>query len=125
MKNLLKLMITVSLLSGCGQTFNSNTEDFNLLASSFCSNQANTNLCSANEIIQTKCTSCHTSPIHAGWAAYDTDAEWVASGRVIAGDATSSTLISKLKNYGGNMPEGAPQLTDSEVQILLDWVNGI
>lgn len=131
MKNLTQKIYGVLLIgllgSGCGQTYNSNTEDFNLLPSSFCSNQANTNLCAANEIIQTKCTNCHTSPIHAGWAAYDTDAEWTASGnnRVVAGNPDASTLITKLKNYGGNMPDQAPPLTESEVQTLRDWINGL
>lgn len=121
----LKLALITIVISSCGQTYNSNTEDFNLLPSSFCSNQGNSNLCAANEIIQTKCTNCHTSPIHAGWAAYDTDAEWTASGRVVAGNPDSSTLITKLKNYGGNMPDQAPPLTESEVQTLRDWINGI
>ena len=114
-------------LMGCGQTFNSNTEDFNLLPSSFCANQSNTALCTANEIIQKNCTNCHTSAIHAGWAAYDTDAEWIASGRVVAGDPASSTLVTKLKNYvpAGNMPDQAPPLTDTQYQAILDWVNGM
>jgi hypothetical protein len=115
------------VLTSCGQTFNSNTEDFNLLPSSFCSDQTNTNLCVANEIIQNNCTNCHTSPIHAGWAAYDTDAEWIASGRVVAGDPAASTLVTKLKNYvpAGNMPDQAPPLSDTQYQAILDWVNGM
>lgn len=110
------------LFASCGQTFNSNTEDFNLLPSSFCADQA---LCTANEIIQNKCTNCHTSNIHAFWGAFDTNAEWVASGRVVAGDPNASTLITKLKNYGGNMPDQTPELTDAEAQALRDWVTGI
>ncbi len=123
-KNLI-FLAGFSALFSCGQTFNSNTEDFNLLPSSFCSNQSDTNLCEANEILQTKCTNCHTSNIHSSWAAWDTNEEWIASGRVVAGDADTSRLVTKLKNYGGNMPENAPPLSESEAQAIRDWINGL
>lgn len=119
------LFFTSLFTLGCGQSFNSNTEDKNLLPSSFCANQSQTQLCTANEIIQKKCTNCHTSNIHAFWAPFDTNEEWVASGRVIAGDADNSTLVKKLKNYGGNMPDQAPELSDTEAQAIKDWINSI
>jgi hypothetical protein len=119
------LCFSLLFFIGCGQTFNSNTEDFNLLASSFCTDQSNTALCTANEIIQTKCTTCHTSNIHAFWSGLDTNAEWVASGRVVAGNPDASNLVTKLKNYGGNMPDQAPELSDADAQAIRDWISGI
>lgn len=117
-------LLTAILLVGCGQSFNSNTEDKNLLPSSFCANQSDTRLCAANEIIQTKCTSCHTR-YHATWGPYDTNAKWLASGNVISGNAAGSPLFTKLKNNGGNMPEGAPELTEAEAQAIRDWIDAI
>jgi mono/diheme cytochrome c family protein len=117
-------LILVLALVGCGQSFNSNTNDYNLIASSYCADQSNTALCDANAIIQQNCANCH---FHSGWAAYDTDEEWINSGngRVVAGDADGSTLITKLRNYGGNMPEGAPQISNEDAETLRDWINGL
>lgn len=127
MNKLASLIFLTLLLSACGQSFNSNTSDFNLIASNFCTDQSNLRLCAANEILQNKCANCHTSAIHAAWTSYSTDAEWLAAGnnRVVAGDADASTIITKLKNYGGNMPDQAPELTDAEAQALRDWIDAL
>jgi len=118
------IILATILITGCGQSFNSNTEDKNLLPSSFCADQSDTRLCAANEIIQTKCTSCHTR-YHATWGPYDTNAQWLESGNVISGNATGSALFIKLKNNGGNMPEGAPELTEAENQAIRDWIDAL
>lgn len=122
--SLFYVLISLSFL-GCGQSFNSNTEDFNLTAFSYCSDASDTRLCEANEIIQTNCTNCHTSSIHASWSGYDTNQEWVDSGRIIAGDADRSVLVTRLKNYGGNMPEGAPPLDQADAEKIRTWVNSL
>lgn len=120
-------LLFITLLSACGQSFNSNTSDFNLVVSNFCTDQSNLRLCAANEVLQKKCANCHTSSIHAAWTTYSTDAEWLAAGnnRVIAGNSDASTVITKLKNYGGNMPDQAPELTDAEAKILRDWIDAL
>jgi mono/diheme cytochrome c family protein len=124
--NRLGLLLIIAL-SSCGQSFNSNTSDFALIASNFCTDQSNARLCAANEILQTKCANCHTDDIHANWTTYSTDAQWIASGsnRVVPGNADASTIITKLKNYGGNMPDQAPELTDAEAQALRDWIDAL
>lgn len=121
------IFIFIALLNSCGQSFNSNTSDFNLVVSNFCTDQSNLRLCAANEILQKNCANCHTSSIHAAWTTYATDAQWLEAGnsRVIAGNADASTIISKLKNYGGNMPDQAPELTDEEAQVLKDWIDAL
>ena len=118
----------ILFISSCGQSFNSNTDDYLLLPYSSCANPSNTNLCQANAIIQAKCVGCHTpANYHQSWADYDTDEKWLAApdSLVAKGDPSSSTLITKLKNEGGNMPAGAAPLTEAEVTILKNWITNI
>ena len=118
---LISATVLLTLL-GCGQTNNSNTEDKLLVLSGFCVDQADASFCAANEIIQNNCTSCH---YHTSWLGYDTSQKWIDSGRVAAGNAEGSALVTKLKNYGGNMPENAPALSDEDAQAIRDWINAL
>jgi hypothetical protein len=120
MKTLL-LSFIILFLSGCGQTFNSHTDDFLLGSSSACADPTNTLLCDANAIIQAECTSCHTG-YHNDWLVYDTDAKWITSTRVVAGDPDSSLLIQRLQNVGDSMPIGQPQISDDDYQALRTWI---
>ncbi len=120
------LLTTGILLNSCGQSFNSNTSDYLLLQSSYCQDQSLTALCEANEVLQTKCTSCHSGD-HTTWAAWDTNEEWIASGKVIAGNPEGSSIVSKLKVYGtgGNMPLDASPLTQEEYDKIKAWINSL
>ena len=120
------LILAGTTLGSCGQTFNSNTDDYLLLQSSYCQDQTNTALCEANEVIQTKCTSCHSGD-HTSWGAWDTNEEWLESGRVIAGNPEGSSLVSKLKVYGtgGNMPLDDAPLTQEEYDKIEAWINSL
>jgi uncharacterized membrane protein len=125
------ISLTGIFLGSCGQTFNSNTSDNLLLPSNYCQDQSDTALCEANEVIQTKCTTCHTSGnYHSAWGAYDTNAEWLAAGGgtlVIGANPEASKLVSKLKVWGtsGNMPEGAAALTEEEYNKIKSWINAL
>ncbi len=116
-----------TLLGSCGQTFNTNTTDYLLLPSNYCADQSMTALCEANEIIQTKCTNCHTSTIHAGWGAYNTNEAWLESGKVIAGNPEGSTLVDYLAGFGtiGTMPKDSANLTQEEYDKLEAWINSL
>ena len=116
-----------AILSSCGQTFNSNTSDNLLLPSSYCEDQTKTLLCDANEVLQTKCTSCHSGD-HNTWGTWDTDEEWLENGRVIAGNPAGSPIISRLKVYGTgntNMPQDDAALTQEEYDKLEAWINSL
>lgn len=119
--NKLFFLLLVTLFS-CGQTFNSNTNDKGLVALGDC--VGSTDFCTAQGIIQTRCINCHTG-YHDQWATFNDEAAWKASGRVVAGSTSQSSLITRLKNQGGNMPADAPQIPDSEYQALIQWVQNM
>lgn len=117
-------LILILLLAGCGQTFNSNTSDSGLIPLLACTEAgtaAGDRFCAAKLIIQDKCVNCH-SGYHDQWAAFTNDAKWKASGRVVAGSTAASSLITRLKNQGGNMPADNPQIPDTNYQTLIEWV---
>lgn len=121
------VIVMGALLSSCGQSFNSHTSDYLLVASNYCTDQSNTKLCQANEVIQTKCTSCHEG-YHDSWGAYNTDDAWKKSGNIVAGNAAASLIVTRLKLYGtGNadMPKGAGALTQAEYDKIKNWIDGL
>lgn len=127
LKRIIIFIFAGSLLGSCGQTFNSNTQDYLLLPSNYCSDQSNTLLCEANEVIQTKCTSCHDNS-HDTWGAYSTNAAWIKSGLIIAGNPAGSNLVTRLKTYGTgltNMPKDAAALTQEEYNKIEAWINSL
>jgi mono/diheme cytochrome c family protein len=79
------------------------------------------------QILERNCAACHGPA--GGWSAADYDSV-VNSGdngpAVTPGDAGSSVLAQKLlgtQSFGGPMPPAAP-LSDSEIQVVLDWIAG-
>ena len=115
-------LILLTLIS-CGQTFNSQSGDKfsgNILVDDSSPEGERSN--KAFTILDRSCTSCHTS-YHANWNSFQTDADWVANGLVVKGQADISPVITKLKNVGGNMPPSAPAISDADYQALLDWID--
>lgn len=123
MKILVSLFLTFVLMS-CGQSFNSNSKDFLLGSQTYCSDTSQTKLCVANEIIARNCINCH-SGYHNSWASYLTNSAWLASAMIAAGNSDNSALILKLKNAGGNMPEGAAPLSDADYSALRSWIDSL
>lgn len=123
-----KNLFLLAFLSSCGQTFNSHTNDVYLKAFSYCADTSQTALCEANEIIATKCANCHNYDGHKVWANYDTNAKWLATKFVVAGDPDNSSLVYRMKNYVGSasgpqdMPKGAGALTQEEFDKINSWV---
>jgi hypothetical protein len=103
---------------GCGQDYNSNSNDGELNTTISCPTDAN--LCTAYAVIKANhCFECHS------WSGYLTDAAWKSAGLVQAGNPSSSLLILQLKNSGGTMPENYSPLSSSDLQSLKTWIQGM
>ncbi len=117
----LMFLMSVTLYS-CGQDYNSNSGDSNLgqdTSKIDCTTESGARFCAALTILQAECSSCHT---HSIWGSYVTEAQWTKK-LVKPGDADTSSLITKLKNVGGNMPQDAGALSDDDFQTLRTWIN--
>lgn len=130
MKKVLLSSIFLSMgiigLATCGQDFNSNSFDGGTQVFD-CSAEADPTECESLNILSAKCINCHTGQ-HSSWAAYTTANDYITSGRITAGSADASTLITKLNLHSppGNMPPtGSTQLTVSEYDTLVLWVEGL
>lgn len=122
-----KVILFSILLASCGQTYNSNSGDDKTTSGTSgidTSSPAGQRLAAAYTVINNRCINCHTG-YHNSWANLKSDAAWLASGTVVAGNTGGSSLISRLKNVGGDMPKLNPQIPEAEYQTLIDWVNGL
>lgn len=120
-----KRLFSSLLLSGallffgaCGQDYNSNSGD-GAVSSVDCST-ASAEFCAATAVLQSRCFSCHTD-----MAGYTTSQDYINSGRVVASDTVSSTIINRLINAGSTMPLGGSALPAAEYNALVDWVNSL
>ncbi len=115
------LLLSIFTLISC-QTDNSNTFDEVIGSSNI--DPSNVNLVKAFNVIEERCISCHTG-YHNKWAGYSTDQAWIQSGNISAGIIGDSPLITRLKNRGGNMPIGGPNLTNEEYDYLVTWIEAL
>jgi len=77
-------------------------------------------LLASYRVMQDKCFQCHQ------WSTYKTSAQWVAAGKVVGGSTGASSVYTRLKNAGGDMPpEPIAQLTSEELSSIESWINGI
>lgn len=120
------LALFTSFIFGCGQDLNSNS--FDELESKVVeidtSTPAGVRLAKAYGVLKDNCMNCH-SAYHSNWYDYNTDAKWLSDGVVLEGDFSGSDLISRLKNYGGDMPKGSSSISQAEVDSLQDWIDNI
>tara|TARA_R110000868_G_scaffold209490_5_gene459318 strand:+ start:1077 stop:1445 length:369 start_codon:yes stop_codon:yes gene_type:complete len=119
----MKYIFLAILVSGCGQSFNSNTGDQAFTATNGIdtSTAAGQRLDAAFTVLKNECMSCHTG-YHNSWNSYKTDLAWQSAGLVTSGVPTSSQVYTRLKNVGGDMPQLNPQISETERQILEDWI---
>ncbi len=111
---LILLIICVS----CGQDYNSNTNDARYANSSY---DVSTPFGAAQAVLSDRCFSCHGT-----WANYTDSQAWINSGQIAPGSWSSSTMYTRIKNYGGDMPPSpASELTSAELTALATWVNGL
>lgn len=121
MKKVILGFVLCLFFSSCGQSTNSNSYDEFL---DFAIDPSNVKLAKAFNVVNSKCLNCHTG-YHNRWKSFNTDAKWIESGVISAGNANASILMNKLKNDGGNMPIGGANLTEDEYEILKDWINNL
>ena len=120
MKNL--IIFTFLIFQSCGQSWNSNSNDYLLSGNGI--DPSNTKLLEAFTVINDKCISCH-SGYHNSWSELNTDALWISSANIMAGDSLSSPLITRLKNRGGDMPLLSPMITEQEYAFLTNWIDSL
>ncbi len=78
----------------------------------------------AYKIIETKCINCHTGT-HNKFKNLKSSTDWIRSSLVLARNPDDSILITRLRNNGGDMPQGGGQLSKEEIQTLNDWINSL
>lgn len=119
-----KWILNLLLLSlyGCGQSYNSNSND----KGQFTNVEIDTTsvegvrFSAAYNVLQAKCMACHD------WAGFNTSEKWIESGYVNKGDYLGSPIIMSLKNYGGNMPKDPyPELSATETAALDSWISNL
>ena len=118
MTNYKALVLISFLFSSSCQDYNSNSFDQNKYQS--------TNLNEPLGIIRAKCISCHKGT-HDWWANLTANSDWSntqvnGSFYVVPGDFAGSYIISRLKNFGSDMPDGGSALTEEELAVLRDWI---
>jgi mono/diheme cytochrome c family protein len=73
---------------------------------------------SMRAVLNAHCASCHGS-----WMSFS-EAQWLTSGLVVAGDPGASALVTRLRGYGGNMPQGGP-IDPGEEGRIAAWVESL
>lgn len=108
----IKLIAFFSMLtlSSCGQSNNSNSNDEGQSVTPS-SNQA-------ISYLQNRCISCHGS-----WRNYTDLNDYERAGLVVSGDPDNSILVQRLKNTGGDMPQGAAAIPTSEYTAIRNWIS--
>ena len=117
-------LILLFIFTSCKvNTQNSNSLD--AISESKCSSLTGEALkfCNSQNIIKSRCVSCHTG-YHNVYADYDQQ-DYINQALIRPSDAADSTLIKRLFNAGGNMPQGGSALPSEEYETLKDWVNSI
>ena len=119
------------LLSGLGmfacgqQALNSNSDDEELSKQGeSLPEDEDPKFIAAFTVIKNQCIDCH-SGYHNGWSSFSSSEKWISSGEITKGNSLESSLIKRLKNYDGNMPLGGAQLSEEDLNILLDWIDNL
>lgn len=113
------------LLVSCGQGFNSNSFDEQKYRSTLdTSTPAGQRFADAYAVIQNNCINCHSGR-HDNYSFYKTSDDWINNGLINAGDFENSFIIRRLKNFGGDMPQGGSNLSDDEIESLQDWIDNL
>ena len=120
----LKIAFVLTALGGCFQVINSTSNDDTRFKSAGETKTGSVRFLAANAVIAQKCATCHTSTVHETWGDLS-EADWVARASVVPGDPTNSALLKRLKNNGGDMPQGAAALSETELAELTDWISNI
>ncbi len=116
----LLLAITIFASLSC-QVYNSASRDKLIYGSGV---DANSNFGKALSVLVDRCITCH-----ADFGSLTTEAAWVASGRVVAGNISQSSIYYRLNGAGlGVGSEDMPQnslLSSSEITLIRNWILGM
>ncbi len=78
------------------------------------------------KVIAAKCITCHNNDASGNFSLINSEADWLRSGYVTAGEYKTSTLYLSLKgeNPSGTMPKGlAPALVAADIKSIKDWIS--
>jgi hypothetical protein len=111
------------LINSCIQTSNSSSTDESVYKKFEIdtSTPAGQRLSAAFSVIKTNCISCHSD------MNLKTDAEWISSGYLTQGSATSSMLYCRIKgsNCGAeDMPKDS-SLSQSDITTIKTWIDNL
>lgn len=119
------LLLFLSACINSGQGLNSNSLD----ATKYVENDIDTTTpaglrySKAYTVLNDQCISCHSGE-HDSWSQLE-ESDWEPFGYIIEGDASSSSLVTRLINYGDNMPLGGSALSQSDLDAVEDWINNL
>jgi hypothetical protein len=113
---ILLVLSTITLISSCVQSYNSNYGDKATYGD--IGIDSSTNLYFAYKVIQSKCLPCHST-----WKDYKTSQQWIDEGLIVSGSPTSSSIYTNLSNVGGSMPKDPYEsLTTEELAYIREWI---
>jgi len=112
-------LLLIFFTTACEQQIYNSFSNDEFLVSSINSNNfsvENQNLAQVFSILESQCFSCH-----ADWKQYTADQDWINAGLVQAKNLGSSSLLTRTKNYGGDMPP-IGVLSSREVEVIENWI---
>lgn len=114
----LGLVVLVLLAAGCNYQVKKSAGDAGVGPETKPTTEAIT-FAEVKVVLDKRCSTCHH---HADdFKTYDST---MATGDVVAGNAAGSDLVTRLKNFGGDMPRGgAGPIPDEEAALIRDWIN--
>ncbi len=89
------------------------------------SSSSNPTFSSFQKVITDKCLTCHNNSTVGNFSLIKSEADWLRSGYITAGEYKTSTLYLSLKgeNPTGTMPKGlAPALVAADIKSIKDWI---
>lgn len=115
-RKIICLVLLILIFSSCGKVKNSSSAD---AASAGGSDE----FVAAKQIIAEKCLSCHSS-----WTSYS-EADYVSKRLVSKKSPNNSDLYTRIRGndsgIAGDMPEGQPNLSQTDMSIIKKWISGI
>lgn len=110
------LVLLVMFFSSCGKVKNSSSAD---AASAGGSEE----FVAAKQVIADKCLSCHSA-----WTSYS-EADYVTKRLVSKKSPNNSDLYTRIRGndsgIAGDMPEGQPNISQTEMTTIKKWISGI